>query len=346
MDCVLFAKMDRVSGKKNKRLKKIFEKWTNILESQGILSVRKSGNHEVDCQEGDRKVKILLCFCTIVGVDCQLVLNKINQTKEDRKWGNKYVYRKIPAVPQVWPPISTWRIFFQTGNSHVRNTRKIVTKGKQREFHLSFNLTALFCCYQFELKHTKNISKFRWMYIYSNRWGHWHTQQKRLTWCFCNIPSIWRSGDLEKLLSNQVTWILLPYKSTGASRKIITDAKHFDSRHFSSCCYFTSAVFDSDLKSINWLGENRTELIRLNWNTDEPIYWSSQYGLGNTLRPVYNEQKDQKKLLVLSGYSLYPKFQTLLSMQRNLPEYPFDLENLEKPQTPGKHENILEFRDL
>ena len=69
-------------------------------KSGNIVSPEK-WNHEVDCQEGDRKVKILLDFYSIVGVDCQLVLNKINQTKEDRKWGNKYVYRKIPAVPQV-----------------------------------------------------------------------------------------------------------------------------------------------------------------------------------------------------------------------------------------------------
>ena len=44
----MFAKMDQVFGKENKTLKKILENWRKILEesgkSQGILSVRKSGN--------------------------------------------------------------------------------------------------------------------------------------------------------------------------------------------------------------------------------------------------------------------------------------------------------------
>ena len=39
MNCVLFAKVDQVFSKKNKTLKKYWK-------SQGILSVRKSGNHE------------------------------------------------------------------------------------------------------------------------------------------------------------------------------------------------------------------------------------------------------------------------------------------------------------
>ena len=48
MNCVLFAKMDQVFSKENKTLKTILENWKKILEksgkSQGILSVRKSGN--------------------------------------------------------------------------------------------------------------------------------------------------------------------------------------------------------------------------------------------------------------------------------------------------------------
>ena len=42
------TKMDQVFSKENKTLKKILENWRKILEmsgkSQGILSVRKSGN--------------------------------------------------------------------------------------------------------------------------------------------------------------------------------------------------------------------------------------------------------------------------------------------------------------
>ena len=48
MNCVLFVKMDQVFSKENKTLKKYWKIGEKILEksgkSQGILSVRKSGN--------------------------------------------------------------------------------------------------------------------------------------------------------------------------------------------------------------------------------------------------------------------------------------------------------------
>ena len=47
MNCVLFAKMDQVFSKENKTLKKILENWKKYWKSQGILSVRKSGNPEL-----------------------------------------------------------------------------------------------------------------------------------------------------------------------------------------------------------------------------------------------------------------------------------------------------------
>ena len=47
MNCVLFAKVDQVFSKENKKLKKILENWGKKHgKSQGILSVRKSGNHD------------------------------------------------------------------------------------------------------------------------------------------------------------------------------------------------------------------------------------------------------------------------------------------------------------
>ena len=51
MNCVLFAKMVQVFSKENKTLKKNTGKLEKILKksgkSQGILSVRKSGNPDV-----------------------------------------------------------------------------------------------------------------------------------------------------------------------------------------------------------------------------------------------------------------------------------------------------------
>ena len=48
MNCVLFAIMDQVFSKENKTLKKYLKigkkYWTSQGKSQGILSVRKSGN--------------------------------------------------------------------------------------------------------------------------------------------------------------------------------------------------------------------------------------------------------------------------------------------------------------
>ena len=48
MNCALFAKMDQIfSLKKNKTLKKYWKNGTKYWKSQGILSVRKSGNPEL-----------------------------------------------------------------------------------------------------------------------------------------------------------------------------------------------------------------------------------------------------------------------------------------------------------
>ena len=44
MNCVLFAKMDQVFSKENKTLKKYWKIGEKYWKSQGILSVRKSGN--------------------------------------------------------------------------------------------------------------------------------------------------------------------------------------------------------------------------------------------------------------------------------------------------------------
>ena len=46
MTCVLFAKMDQVFSKENKTLKKYWKIGKKYWKSQGILSVRKSGNPE------------------------------------------------------------------------------------------------------------------------------------------------------------------------------------------------------------------------------------------------------------------------------------------------------------
>ena len=43
MNCVLFAKMDQVFSKENKTIKNTGN-WKKYWKSQGILSVRKSGN--------------------------------------------------------------------------------------------------------------------------------------------------------------------------------------------------------------------------------------------------------------------------------------------------------------
>ena len=44
MNCVLFAKMDQGFSKENKTLKKYLKIGKKYWKSQGILSVRKSGN--------------------------------------------------------------------------------------------------------------------------------------------------------------------------------------------------------------------------------------------------------------------------------------------------------------
>ena len=46
MNCVLFAKMDQVFSKESKTLKKYWKIGKKYWKSQGILSVRKSGNHD------------------------------------------------------------------------------------------------------------------------------------------------------------------------------------------------------------------------------------------------------------------------------------------------------------
>ena len=48
MNCVLFAKMDQVFSKENKTLKKYWKIGEKYWKSQGILSVRKSGNPAKD----------------------------------------------------------------------------------------------------------------------------------------------------------------------------------------------------------------------------------------------------------------------------------------------------------
>ena len=51
MSCVLFTKMDQVFSKENKTLKKYWKIGEKYWKSQGILSVRKSGNPvpEIPC---------------------------------------------------------------------------------------------------------------------------------------------------------------------------------------------------------------------------------------------------------------------------------------------------------
>ena len=44
MNCALFAKMDQISVKKKQNIKKILENGKRYWQSQGILSVQKSGN--------------------------------------------------------------------------------------------------------------------------------------------------------------------------------------------------------------------------------------------------------------------------------------------------------------
>ena len=54
MNCVLFANMDQVFSKENKTLKKILENWKKYWKSQGILSVRKSGNPDISRMHSSR----------------------------------------------------------------------------------------------------------------------------------------------------------------------------------------------------------------------------------------------------------------------------------------------------
>ena len=47
MNCILFGKMEKLFSQKKQNINRILVKWKNILESQGILLVQKSGNHVV-----------------------------------------------------------------------------------------------------------------------------------------------------------------------------------------------------------------------------------------------------------------------------------------------------------
>ena len=54
MNCILFVKMDQVFSKENKTLK-ILENWKKYWKSQGILSVRKSGNPDNSKRNGEKQ---------------------------------------------------------------------------------------------------------------------------------------------------------------------------------------------------------------------------------------------------------------------------------------------------
>ena len=73
MNCVLFAKMDQVFSKEN-NTKKILENWKKILEksgkSQGILSVRKSGNPvKLKVNTLQKEHSLLTCIVLMVVYD-------------------------------------------------------------------------------------------------------------------------------------------------------------------------------------------------------------------------------------------------------------------------------------
>ena len=51
MNCVLFAKMDQVFSKENQTLNKYWKIGEKYWKSQGILSVRKSGNPDLFATE-------------------------------------------------------------------------------------------------------------------------------------------------------------------------------------------------------------------------------------------------------------------------------------------------------
>ena len=63
MNCVLFAKMDQVFSKENKTLKKYWKIGKKYWKSQGILSVRKSGNPEYPKVSNRHNTESMLRYC-------------------------------------------------------------------------------------------------------------------------------------------------------------------------------------------------------------------------------------------------------------------------------------------
>ena len=75
MNCVLFAKMDQIFSKGKQSTKKILENWKKILEksgkSQGILSVRKSGNPDFNVEVSSQVhifPSVIVYYCCLVSV--------------------------------------------------------------------------------------------------------------------------------------------------------------------------------------------------------------------------------------------------------------------------------------
>ena len=85
MNSVLFAKMDQVFSKGNKTLKKYWKFGKKYWKSQGILSVRKSGNPDKSSREDIKALRVQLIrftFCMEKNTqDCQpeLQLDPITQ---------------------------------------------------------------------------------------------------------------------------------------------------------------------------------------------------------------------------------------------------------------------------
>ena len=74
MNCVLFAKMDQVFSEENKTLKKYWKFGKKYWKSQGILSVRKSGNPAW-------VVSIFYCICDVSVLNVRLKPINVNQDK-------------------------------------------------------------------------------------------------------------------------------------------------------------------------------------------------------------------------------------------------------------------------
>ena len=79
MNCVLFAKMDKVFSKENKTLKKYSKIWKKYWKSQGILSVRKSGNPDISCIViSIQCVLMKRLFFFVVVLSCHLLIAESN----------------------------------------------------------------------------------------------------------------------------------------------------------------------------------------------------------------------------------------------------------------------------